>query len=1170
MADETTETDFFQKLLQLALDIFEPVLEVFEDEAAKEELLGSLGLKPTVDIGSLPARNNLEAYVQAQAEDVDEVMLFGALADFTQLTMAVEGMIRLGLEAGDAGESHAVDELFGTLFNVLLMERVRRKSPEIYALARLLVTINENTAKVGGNIAFGAMVKDFFAPVFEDGLDTAEGARGISAFLLVLVGGTLFLIDHFVLKKRKIDNIDLKLGYGYEGITDSLTPIADAITDRALTYSITARPVDDPDNQGTVFNTLTLVPREHGGAAVVTGLSGEIDITIPINEDMSLKLDIGGDGIFRIGEGAGAAPGPNNRLGITLKHKLGQGDSLRLTHNPEIKTGLKEYSFAITIKPDDFDIKVKSKLPFLMKRKKDAGFPMSMLPEQIKEEIPLDFGYSLKNDFYFGNGGGNPGTADTAEQEASPGATDEEANFLENLAAKLLNKIDIRVPVHKVYGDVLGLQMVNVKTSVQGNFKTITLETSIDFWLKFGSPLTLSISRLGAKADLEKSDDNAVILGREIALDLKQPTGAGIAVNAGPVAGGGFLYYDEQKGEYFGAVELSFKGLFDLNAVGIITTKIADDTEGVSLLVLVTAEFQPISLAFGFTLDGVGGLLGLNRTAEVEALRIGVRTNAIKSILFPEDVVANISRIVSDLNDLFPSAQDRFVVGLMAKIGYAGSNIVSIELGVVLELPDPRVLILGVVKVVAPDEEAEALRLQVNFLGILDFPNEFAYLEAHLYESHVVGFPLTGSLALVAGWGDNGMFAVSVGGFHPDFSDYPSVPTLPGAFRNMTRVGFSLLKGDNPTLTVECYFALTSNSLQFGAKVELLAKGPMSFNLYGILAFDALFIFDPFSFVIRLEATLAIRRKRSVLFGISFKGELSGTNPWHIAGEVTFGLLFFDISIGFDETWGDELEAIAAETADLVGMVRSELRDERNWRPVIGPNLHHTVTHRPLDDLSGDEIVIYPFGDLSFSQRQLPLNYDIEKLGTQRPLNEKRIGIARVRLADTVQTIEAEKELFAAGQFTRLSEREKLTRKSFERFDSGFTLKDTGKLATVKPDLDPVELNYELNYTDDDEQQVVIAPLSIRAFQMMKRKAAVAKAELGWGKSAGSVLNAVQAVSMPEQVFSIAKTSDLREFDAALRTSTMSEAKAALEALVANDPDLGDELQIVYSHELAG
>jgi hypothetical protein len=307
-----------------------------------------------------------------------------------------------------------------------------------------------------------------------------------------------------------------------------------------------------------------------------------------------------------------------------------------------------------------------------------------------------------------------------------------------------------------------------------------------------------------------------------------------------------------------------------------------------------------------------------------------------------------------------------------------------------------------------------------------------------------------------------------------------------------------------------------------------------------------------------------------VLFGISFKGELSGTNPWHIAGEVTFGLLFFDISIGFDETWGDELEAIAAETADLVGMVRSELRDERNWRPVIGPNLHHTVTHRPLDDLSGDEIVIYPFGDLSFSQRQLPLNYDIEKLGTQRPLNEKRIGIARVRLADTVQTIEAEKELFAAGQFTRLSEREKLTRKSFERFDSGFTLKDTGKLATVKPDLDPVELNYELNYTDDDEQQVVIAPLSIRAFQMMKRKAAVAKAELGWGKSAGSVLNAVQAVSMPEQVFSIAKTSDLREFDAALRTSTMSEAKAALEALVANDPDLGDELQIVYSHELAG
>ena len=138
-------------------------------------------------------------------------------------------------------------------------------------------------------------------------------------------------------------------------------------------------------------------------------------------------------------------------------------------------------------------------------------------------------------------------------------------------------------------------------------------------------------------------------------------------------------------------------------------------------------------------------------------------------------------------------------------------------------------------------------------------------------------------------------------------------------------------------LRVEGYLALTPNSLQFGAKVELLASGPMSFNLYGMLSFDALFIFDPFSFIIAIEATLAIRRKTKVLFGISFKGKLSGTNPWHVEGEVTFGLLFFDVTIGFSHTWGDTLAVPPAETVDLVGIAATQLR-YREVRVVAAAN----------------------------------------------------------------------------------------------------------------------------------------------------------------------------------------------------------------------------------------
>jgi hypothetical protein len=1171
MPDDALESEFFQSLFGVVRDILSPATAIFSDPAARSELFGTLGLDASADVGSLPSTTRLDEYIAAQADETDAILLAAAFADLVQVTLAIEGAVRAGIDADEDNPGLAVDEIINAFLNVLLMDYVRRQNPPVYAAARLVSTLNAKTAEIGGSFGIAEVIGDFFKRLFS-GLDTPADAEAMSQTIFVLLGAAFYLIDRCALKPKGIDNVHFKLGFGYEGITDSPTPIADAIADRTMSYSVTALPFDDPDNQGTFYNTITFVPSDHGGVAVVTDLSGEIDTTLPVTDDISFKIDLAGEGIFRIDNPPTASAGTNNRVAITFKHKRDDAGLVKIFPTPEIKTGLKTYSLTVTLKPDDFDIKFSSKLPFELKRDEDAGFPMSLLPAEIKEEIPLDFGYSVLRDFYFGSGGGNPGNtaADGATPAADAVAAEEEPSFIEQILAKLLNLIDIRAPIHKDIGGVLGIQVLNVKVEVTESFDTMSLESSIDFWLKLGSVLTISVSRLGARLELEERDDNGGLLGYDLTPKFKPPTGAGVVVDAAVVKGGGFLYFDDTNGEYFGALELEFQEIVALKAVGIINTIMPDGSKGFSLLILVTAEFSPISLAFGFTLDGVGGLLGLNRTVEVEALRIGVRTNAIKSILFPQDVVGNISRIISDIKDFFPVKEDQFVIGLMAQLGYGGSDLVKIELGVIVEIPDPKILILGVIKVVAPDEDRDALKLQVNFLGVIDIPNEFIYFEAHLFDSHVVGFPLTGSLAFVVGWGDNGMFAISVGGFHPDFNDYPTVPTLPGAFRDMSRIGFSLLGGDNPRLTVECYFAVTSNSLQFGAKLELLASGPMGFNLYGMLSFDALFIFDPFSFTISLQATLAIRKGTSILFGISFKGLLSGPNPWHVEGEVTFGLLFFDVTIGFSETWGDSLEDVAAATIDLVGTVRSELRDTRNWRVEMGNNLHQSVTHRALEAPSDDEIVIFPFGELSFSQRTLPLNVTIEKYGELRPSDETRVDIGKVRVADAPQSTESVKELFAPGHYTKLSEKEKLSRKSFEKFDSGFAMRDSGKLLTATPDLGPLDLDYELNYTADDAPDRLIFGIDLKAFAQMSRKAAVSKSDLSWAKSRQGVLNKVEPVTLPTQDYAIAKTSDLREFDPALRSSTLAEAKSQLDALVANDPDLEDEIQVVFMHELAG
>ena len=127
-----------------------------------------------------------------------------------------------------------------------------------------------------------------------------------------------------------------------------------------------------------------------------------------------------------------------------------------------------------------------------------------------------------------------------------------------------------------------------------------------------------------------------------LSASFKPPEGLGLSIDAGGIKGGGFLKFDSDKGEYFGAMELEFQELFSLKALGIINTKMPDGSKGFSLLIIITAEFTPIQLGFGFTLNGVGGLLGMNRTVRIDVLKEGIKTNAIKSILFPEDVVAKI------------------------------------------------------------------------------------------------------------------------------------------------------------------------------------------------------------------------------------------------------------------------------------------------------------------------------------------------------------------------------------------------------------------------------------------------------------------------------------------------------------------------------------------------
>ena len=74
----------------------------------------------------------------------------------------------------------------------------------------------------------------------------------------------------------------------------------------------------------------------------------------------------------------------------------------------------------------------------------------------------------------------------------------------------------------------------------------------------------------------------------------------------------------------------------------------------------------------------------------------------------------------------------------MAKLGWGTPSIITIEVGLLLDLPNPMFAIVGVLRAVLPAEDAPILRLQVNFIGVLDFDRGYLFFRADLYESRLL------------------------------------------------------------------------------------------------------------------------------------------------------------------------------------------------------------------------------------------------------------------------------------------------------------------------------------------------------------------------------------------------------------------------------------------------
>ena len=688
--------------------------------------------------------------------------------------------------------------------------------------------------------------------------------------------------------------------------------------------------------------------------------------------------------------------------------------------------------------------------------------------------------------------------------------------------------------------------------------ENLVLTTSVSGSLTLG-PLTAVVDRIGLDTDLSFGSGNLGFIG--LSPDFKPPNGIGLSIDTGIVKGGGFLFFDFDKGEYAGALELSIQNTIQVAAIGIINTKFPDGTQGFSLLIIIAVQFTPgIALGMGFFLSGLGGLLGINRTINVPALRDGVKNNAIEHIMFPEDVVANINTLLPQIKLIFPIQRDQFMIGFMAKITWGVPALISIEFGLIIEFTNPvRIAILGVLKIALPTEEAAVLQLQVNFVGIIDFEKGYLSFDASLYNSRILTFTLEGDMALRLNWGSSKGFLMSVGGFHPAFKP-PQELNVP----SLKRLTLTILSG-NPNLVLTSYFAITSNTVQFGAKIDFRFKAG-SLSVVGYLQFDVLFQFSPFKFLCNISAGLEVKAGSSTLFSIKLDFELSGPTPWNAKGTASFSILFFTFKIRFNVTWGDAQEVIEPGIAVLPKLLEA-MNTDANWTTELPSNRFNLVTLANIPSQAG-QIVMQAFGAMKVSQTIMPLNMEINKFGNSPLADIKFANVAAFRLGSFNMLLDEVKEAFAPSVYKEMSDDDKLKSPSYTQEKGGAKIADTNVLF-VDYGFNR-DVSYEVKISDFDPfPDPQPFEINMDMFRLMTKGGAISNAALSKENTQKRFVLNNAAVEIAEEQFVIVNNATLTQHGAnEFAGGSQAQANDALQFILAAQPTLAGKISIASAYHV--
>lgn len=690
----------------------------------------------------------------------------------------------------------------------------------------------------------------------------------------------------------------------------------------------------------------------------------------------------------------------------------------------------------------------------------------------------------------------------------------------------------------------------------------IPLEVSVALGVTLG-PIQASVDRVGVKANLSFPSGGGNLGPADLQIAFKPPNGLGIDLDMGLAAGGGYIAFDVSKGQYAGVLQVSLADVVQVTVIGVLNTIMPDGSSGFSFLLIITFNFPPIQLGFGFTLNGVGGLGGVNRTMSIDALQAGYRAHTLGSVLSPPDPIANAPQIISDISAFFPPAEGRYVFGPMLTLGWGTPTLVSLNLGVLLEVPDPvRIVILGLIDAGLPTVDDALLQLHIEVLGVIDFGAQAIAIDGTLYDSSLLFYALAGDLAFRASWGANKNLIFALGGVNPHFNtDGLNLPA------NMHRMSVSIGDGDNPRISSNSYFAFTPNTVQFGANVQVYASAG-GFSIQGYLGFDVLIVPVPFSFEFDFTVSLDVAYDGTTLAGLNVNGVFSGPSPWHLQGTATISFLFFSVSASVNHTWGNSAQSIIPLLPVLPDLFIA-LQNPASWSAALPSGVGPTVT-LTTPPAGNTTLLIHPMGTLTVKETVVPLDLPITRYGNARPSDGSQFSISSVQFNQQNSAAKTVTDYFAPAQFLTLTDADKLAQPSFEPYNAGVEM---GSSSVLSGQDSPRIVSYEEIYIYDPANQsqfsrIYQMPANIH-LALSNQGAGSTSPAKNSGLSKYSAAGAAISVQSAQYVVTSVTDLSVRGDIVSGEGSTFYQAKASLAAYLSAHPEETANLQVMPLHEVA-